>query len=157
MHRLRGVAAGVVVFWAASVASAGTDPACAQAAAAQKKACKIQCMDEFQTSKFQCRGVDPTCGNPCLAGKIACVNTVTASRESCIADCDAQLQVDKATCSPAPPCKGDPTCDACVDAFQVQAFVCRDDCREAFNADPSTRAQLALCQSTFQACIKACK
>jgi len=156
MRHLAMIVLSICFFGMSYGTSFAMDPACKAAATAEKKACKAACIDDFHTSLFQCQGINPVCGNPCLAAKINCKQTVEASRDSCIADCDAQLQANKATCMPPPPCNGDPACDSCVDAFQVQAFVCRDNCREAFNQDPTKQAELALCKSTFRACIRAC-
>jgi len=154
MRKLGLVIAGICLLGVPYVANADLD--CKNAAIAQKKVCKAECIDEFHTAKFVCRGINPVCGNPCLAGKISCVQNVRASLESCVDGCQADLAANKLTCVPPPPCNGDPACDACVDAFQVQAFICRDNCREAFNLDPAKQAALALCRSTFKACIQAC-
>jgi hypothetical protein len=86
---------------------------------------------------------------PC--GREICVDNARAL-EACVDGCRARLQVDKGSCPPV----GDPGRDACVDAAQIQAFICRDDCREAWRNDPATVAGLANCREIFRGCVAAC-
>ena len=149
----------IITFAVASLVGAGyladaSANECVDNARDQKRACKATCIDDFHTAKFVCRGINPACGNPCLAGKEVCIESVRASLESCIDGCRADLAQDKIDCGA--PCDGDLVCDACVDQAQVDAFICRDNCREAFNHDPVKQEELALCKTTFRACIRAC-
>ncbi len=145
-----------------------TDPSCLRDARTTFGGCVAQCRDDFKTTKFSCRGVDPACGKACLAGRQACIDTIEdvlttgklpsgGTLTGCdggTAACRTTLDQAKQTCGA--PCNGDATCDVCVDAAQVAAFVCRDTCREAFRADSEVKAALDACRSTFKSCIAAC-
>ena len=141
------MAAAVAALVGGSTARA-TDPTCLAQAKQAVVACRAQCKDDFATSRFACRGVDPSCGKACLAGREVCLDAVGQPLTDCVAACRSTLQVDKAACQ-----AGD---DACINAAQVKAFVCRDTCRDTWRADPTTTSGLATCKTSFRACVHAC-
>ena len=159
------IAAGVVVGFARA---AHGDPACILEAKATALACIAQCRDDLRSARFACRGVDASCGRACLAGRQVCTDAaedilqtgqvpgggVLANCSGGTAGCRAALQAAKAICGA--PCNGNAVCDACVDAAQVTAFVCRDGCRESWRTDPTVKSLLASCRTTFRACVAAC-
>ena len=167
MRTLRSIVVATALV-AASPALAHADAACVLEARANMVSCVAQCRDDFRSTRFTCRGIDPTCGKACLAGRAECVDGVETilstgqlpaggTLANCATGtdgCRAALVAAKATCGA--PCNGDPTCDACVDAAQVTAFVCRDTCRENWRRDPTVQSLLQSCRSTFRSCAGAC-
>ena len=160
----------VAAVWAtvALASAARADLACKLQAKDDYVACKQDCKDEYRADKLVCRNIDPTCGIGCLAGRQACRDGYEAIRDTgqlpgggTLANCTtgtdgcrADLDAAKVACGA--PCNGDPTCDTCVDAAQVTSFICRDNCRESWRANPVVVALQDACKTTFQACIAGC-
>ena len=152
------------------VARVHADPACKHQAIEDAKACKADCKDAFRDAKFTCLNVDPACGNPCLTAKLACLESVDEILDTGVlpagggtlancADgtdgCKARLKDAKDACGA--PCMSNPTCDTCVDGAQVDAFICRDDCRESWHQNTTVQALELSCRDTFKVCIGACQ
>jgi len=148
------LAAALVLGW---TARASADASCIQQA-------------DYHDSKFACRGVEPSCGTACLAGRQVCQDGVEAILDTgqlpaggTLADCatgtdgcKATLQADKQTC-PGWPCQlSDQACNDCVDGKQVTAFICRDTCRDSWRADPTVISLAQNCKDVFKACVQAC-
>ena len=112
------------------------------------KACKADCRDQYHESKDLCLNVDPACGDACRTGRATCAAPYLATLETCVDACRAQLQEDKGACPP----RDDPARDACIDAAQVKAFMCRDTCRE----DETVREGIRTCRKALRACLRAC-
>lgn len=146
----RILAAAAVLAGTASTVAATNQ--CVVSARAEYLACKTDCRDDFVQARFTCRGVEPACGRACLAGRQVCLDNARAPLEACVGQCRGDLQTAKMSCPPP----GDPARDACIDAAQLVAFVCRDGCREAWRSDPATEAALQNCRETFRACVAAC-
>jgi hypothetical protein len=120
-----------------------------------RKACKAECKDDFQTAVFNCKNVNPECGKACLEGRARCMQPFVQVLEDCLDGCRAQLEGDKADCQTR--CSGDQAClDPCIDAAQVTAFICRDNCRESFRANESAQEGIKNCRAAFRACVHAC-
>jgi len=159
------LAVGIVLSFART---AQADPACLLEAKATALTCIAQCRDDLRSARFACRGVDAACGKACLAGRQVCTDGaedilatgqvpgggVLANCAGGTDGCKAALQAAKAICGA--PCNGNAVCDACVDAAQVTAFVCRDGCRESWRGDATVKSLLASCRTSFRACVAAC-
>jgi len=141
---------------------------CGQGAHSEFRSCHSTCRDDFNSAKFACRGVDPTCGTACLAGRMACfddVNTILetgqlpggGTLDNCTDGTDGCMQrlaAAKTACGA--PCKGDSTCTDCVDSAQVTNFLCRDACRDSWRSNPTVVSMNQNCRDTFQTCVHAC-
>ena len=136
-----------------SAVIAQADPACLAQAKENFKGCRAQCSDDYKDDKFRCRNVDPACGNACLAGREVCLEPINSILDTCLEGCKSTLQGAKNDCG-APCAPGDTVCDGCVDNAQIQAFVCRDNCREDFRANHTD--DVKLCRAAFRACEHAC-
>ena len=135
----------------ATVAGAITsNPQCVHEANQTKKACVATCQDNFQVDKDMCHNVDHDCADACRAGRAVCVGPIHDALSSCLDGCQSTLDAAKADCRANNP-QGSPERDACIDAAQVIAFQCRDQCREDVN-----HAALKQCQKIFHACIVTC-
>jgi hypothetical protein len=143
-----------VVCVGGTAAIAHADAACLAQSKETFKACRQQCADDYKDDKFRCRNVDPACGNACLAGREVCLEPINDTLDACLDGCKATLQQTKQDDCHAPCAVGDTVCDSCVDAAQVQAFVCRDNCREDFRANHTD--DVKLCHAAFRACVHAC-
>jgi hypothetical protein len=169
MPRLATVTALTLALATIWVTSATADLACRLQAKEEFRACKADCKNDYRSAKLGCRNVDPACGLGCMAGRQVCRDSVDdilatgqlpggGTLDNC-ADgtdgCKAGLQAAKDACG-APCAPGDQACDACVDAAQVTAFVCRDDCRESWRSNGVVAALKESCTTTFRACIGAC-
>jgi hypothetical protein len=148
MTTLRTIIATVLVAGSAGIAAAASDPVCLAEARANAKACRTACAETFQTDRDACRNVDHDCAEACRAGRARCTEPFDAIVEACLGDCRTALQAAKAACPAAP----DPTRDACLDAAQLQAFTCRDTCRE----NQSVRDGIRNCRASFRACMRRC-
>lgn len=139
-----------------AVATAQADPACLAQSKETFKACRQQCSDDYTDDKFRCRNVEPSCGNACLAGREVCLEPINAILDTCLDGCKGTLQTTKQNdCNVPPPCApGDTACNDCVDAAQIDAFVCRDSCREDFRANHTD--DVKQCRAIFRACVHAC-
>lgn len=167
MRTARLIVAGMVVV-AGSRAFAHANASCVLQARADMATCVAQCRDDFRSARFTCRGIDPACGKACLAGRQVCVDGATdilttgqlpggGTLDACTtgtAGCRAALEAARTGC--AAPCGGDPACDACVDAAQVTAFICRDTCRESWRRNVTVLGLLQSCRTTFRTCVAAC-
>ena len=145
--RLSAVAA-IGLFIVAGPARA-TDPSrqCMKDAHSDRRDCNAVCTDNYQAAIL-------LCGAPCPQ---ACGET----RKACRGPVRDQLAVDIKACNDTRTAaiklcrtlaKADPNFDkdACIDAAQITAFICRDDAREA--AFPALNA----CNEAYQACVRAC-
>jgi hypothetical protein len=147
-----GIALGLATLLGAAPAARPADTACVLQAKEDFRACRTECREDFVQTRFVCRGVDPLCGRACLAGRQVCIDDVRAPLDACVRGCREQLAAERAQCPPDP----GPARDACVDAAQVRAFVCRDDCRERWRQDPEVQADLQRCRDAFRACVAHC-
>jgi len=147
-RRVSVLVTAACVLVSASVARASFNASCTQQVRDQQTQCRNDCRDAAQEGRDLCRNIDPSCGNACRAGRASCVAPYLVILQACLDDCSAQLAAAKAKCPPF----GDPGRDACVDAAQVTAFMCRDACQE----DPTVRAGIATCRKANRACLKAC-
>lgn len=152
---MRTVGLAIAVLVLTSVAARAVvppDPQCILRAQSARKGCKVECNDNYFTDVALCRNVDPACFDRCRQQRTDCLAPLLASLNACTDHCNDQLQMDKDQCPPP----GDPNRDACVDAAQVKAFVCRDDCREQWRADPNVQTGLHFCRNQFRRCVQVC-
>ena len=148
-----GLALASVVLWGVAASAASPpDPQCILNAQNARKACKTECQDNYVTDIALCRNIDPACLATCRQQRDGCLAPLLASLDACTGQCDDQLQAAKDMCPPP----GDPNRDACVDAAQVVAFLCRDNCREQWRADTNIQTGLHFCRKQFKQCIQAC-
>jgi hypothetical protein len=156
---MRGSGLGIllaVVCVGGTAVIAQADLACLVQAKANFKGCRTQCSDDYKDDKFRCRNILPACGNACLAGREVCLEPINDTLDTCLAGCKTTLQQNKLShCNVPPPCApGDTVCDGCVDNEQIQAFICRDTCREDFRANHTE--DVKLCREAFRACVHVC-
>ena len=158
------------VFLAPAVAGAVVDPACFLQAKNDYVQCKSDCRDTFRDDKFRCRNVQPACGNACLAGRERCLDPYLQVLTDCTDGCNATLRQGKQACAdgcgcnvPGPNCTtnccaNDPSScyNTCVDPKQVDAFVCRDNCRESFHSNATLQQNIRNCRAAFHTCVQAC-
>jgi hypothetical protein len=152
MRTLGLVLAAALVAAGALPAAASVDPQCILDAQARRKACHAECRNDYFEAKDLCRNVDPVCGANCRQQRTDCLAPLLASLDACLDDCQADLETAKGLCPPP----GDPGRDACIDAAQVAAFICRDDCRERWRADPVVQLGRQFCREQFRACMRGC-
>ena len=154
----------------ARVATATVDPACILQARDDFRSCKDECKQSFRDDRFRCRNVDPACGNACLAGRERCLDPYLQVLTDCLDDCKTGLQQGRQTCAGSCNCtlgsgctsnccdaKAEGSCYAdCLDPYQVQAFQCRDQCREDFHSNAELQQNIKNCRASFRACVQAC-
>jgi hypothetical protein len=148
MRTVRTAIVIALVAGTATFAAAAADPVCLAAARDDAKTCRKACVETFQTDKDACRSVDHACAEACRAGRARCNEPFEEIVEACLGGCRTALEAAKAAC-PAPP---GPERDACIDAAQLQAFTCRDGCRE----NQTVRDGVRNCRAAFRACMWHC-
>ena len=144
------------------------DATCILQAKTDYQSCKNDCRDTFRDDKFRCKNVDPACGNACLAGRETCLEPYLQTLTDCTDGCQATLQQGKQDCANQCGCTLGSGCQSsccdvandcyntCVDPKQVDAFVCRDNCREAFHLNTQLQENIKNCRASFHACVQAC-
>mgnify|MGYP005833400481 CR=1 FL=1 len=141
-----GALLGLAPAWAAS-----RNPECVQDAQDEYKECIAVCRETMQVSKDLCRNVDHECAETCRQAYIDCIGPYIEALEACKDDCDAQREQDVQACRDE--FGGNPAAlDDCIDQAQVQAFMCRDRCRE----QTQIRARLTQCRQALRSCIQGC-
>ncbi len=126
------------------VAAAQSTVDCRLQAKTDYKNCKTDCRESFQADKDGCRNCDHTFAEGCRASRAVCVAPFEDQLEACLGVCRTDLDAAKALCTP-----GD---DACIDAAQVAAFICRDTCRE----NQAVRDGIKNCRTIFRGCMQQC-
>jgi hypothetical protein len=125
------------------------DPAkqCLKDARGDHADCVAVCADNFNAAAALC---GTTCVQQCGTDRIACRQPIQDQLAADVKACNDTLAGAIKSCRHQ--AKADPNFDknACIAKAQIDAFICRDDAREA--AFP----QLNQCRETFQACILAC-
>jgi hypothetical protein len=162
-------ALGALVIALASPANASATATCVAQAEADFKDCTSQCRDDLIAEKLTCKNINPACGAACLAGRTTCLDvarnilkTGVLPDSSTLANCtggtdacDAQLAAAENGCGA--PCNiTDQTCNNCVDAAQLVALTCRDECRDSWRTNPTVVAMKKACDAAFRNCVKAC-
>jgi hypothetical protein len=138
-------------FLQAQVLGASRNPGCIQDAQEDYKDCVATCREFMQVEKDLCRNVDHSCAETCREQYQGCVSPHLEALEACKAQCDQQRQQGVQGCREAHG-GNQAQLDSCVDEVQVQAFVCRDQCREG----TQIRAILIDCRRELRSCIQAC-
>jgi hypothetical protein len=122
------VLSGVLV-----AASAHADMMCRRNAKSAYKDCQAQCVSDFQDAKFECRNIQPACGEACLAGRQACMDAVEeildtgvvqghcsqTMSDPCLVDADCPSGESCVVDQTLANCSGGT--DACNAAFTAQA------------------------------------
>ena len=146
--RFSAVAAIGLILCAAPARAIDPAKQCRKDARNDRHDCIAVCQDNYQAAAA-------LCGTPC-------VQQCGVDRKACRGPVDDQLRADIKACNTALSdavrlCRqqeqADPDNfdkDACIDAAQITAFICRDDAREA--AFPA----MNLCRETYHACVRAC-
>jgi len=104
-------------------ATAGVNRECKIAAKVVYKGCRNECRAEYRTEKDLCRNVDPACGLSCRAERAACIEPFEEAVDACKDICRADLRDDKEVCRLI---EDEGARDACIDAAQIAAFICKD-------------------------------
>jgi hypothetical protein len=146
-HRgVLGVAIGLGLL--AAVSTARADNPCISDAKQTFTDCKADCKEAFQVAKDQCRNKDHECMEGCRAGRAECI--LNTSLDEDLTACRDTLRAAKQACRDDPENDTEAELDACIDAAQVTAFLCRKTARR--NAQPF----IAACRTGFRACAQAC-
>jgi hypothetical protein len=128
--------------------------ACLLQAREDLQSCSGECVNDFRNERFTCRNVEPGCGRECLGHRESCIETASQPLVDCVTGCQNTLAEAKAACVTT--CNGDTSClDTCTDQAQVDAFTCRDNCREEFHMGPGP-TEIESCRATFRECVRAC-
>jgi len=140
------------------------DPkACIADAKAVAKTCAATCKEDYQVAKDDCHKRDHACVESCRGDRTTCRQPTRTQLDSALAVCADVRQHGIHNQPGTPDQDGIDDCvarypeprdeqamvlfDQCVDAVQVQAFICRDDAHEA--AQPG----FANCQQLFRSCV----
>ncbi len=119
------------------------NPSCVKGSRETKRDCTKACTENFQIDKDSCRDIDHVCAEDCRSQFQGCRQPL----QDCVDGCNAQVRDNiQGNC----PSATDPGRDACVDNYQVQGFVCRDNCRETLGA------QVKACKAARKDCVKSC-
>jgi hypothetical protein len=141
-------------FLASSAVSVTKNPECVRDATDARNDCVSACQESFRIAKDACRNVKHDCAEGCRAEYDSCIQNDPTLIElaTCKADCQTTLETAKALCRDNHPA-GSVERDTCIDTAQLAAFVCRDDCREKYNAGPAVKA----CRDGFRTCVGNCE
>jgi hypothetical protein len=125
------------------------DPkACKAAAKTTYGACQAQCKDDFQTEKDACHGKSHACVDGCRVTRDNCKQPVQDQEDAAMAACQASKQTAIQNCNSIFPPGTDR--DNCIFNAKVNAFLCREDAREA------AAAGFQPCRSAFMSCVQGC-
>jgi len=120
--------------------------ACIGAAIGAAKTCATNCKEGYQVAKDECRNLDHDCVELCRADRHTCRGLIL---DPALAVCAAALQLGVDGCEALHPPPRDIVAKIafllCVDPFQVNAFICRDDAHEI--------PGLVACQEAFRSCV----
>jgi hypothetical protein len=155
-------AAALLLFTVGAAGDASADRACKDAAKAEYRDCKNDCKIELRLEKDLCRNIDPACGLECRVERAGCIEPFEDALDACTDVCRTDRVDAKADCQLIT----DPILrDQCIDAAQIAAFICKDNCREdTVVDDPNTpevdpvhwRAGVRACRQAAHACFRAC-
>ncbi len=153
MKLLFALAAVVPLFVTTPALAEGDDSVreCKAEAKEILRTCKTVCKEEFRMDKDECLARDHECAEACRAGRDACLAAILLDLEACIGPCNEAKRADKEVCRSLYE-RDTVERDRCIDAAQLVAFQCRDECRENVEVGPRTR----LCRDVNKACLKAC-
>jgi hypothetical protein len=128
-----------------------SQPQCVQDAKTTFIECKAICQEDFQVAKDGCRNVPHECAESCRSVRETCVDEALNELDACLGPCNSAFLQARADCRLlyAP---GSKYLDHCIDATQITAFICRDDCRESVQL----AAAMKICGKAFRLCIKGC-
>lgn len=138
---------GVAALLAAPVsAHAGRGP-CVTAAKGIYVETLHSCKDTLQATKDGCLNRDPACMDVCRDDREQCVigSGLPADIDACNATKTAAIE----NCIALFPAGSDDR-DGCIDNAQVEAFICRDNAREA------NRDEIKACRVAFRGCVQLC-
>jgi hypothetical protein len=143
---------GVLMFSSSAIAIT-PNLNCVQDGKDARNDCVSTCQESFRIAKDTCRNVNHDCADLCRVAYDQCIedDPTLVALTTCKAGCQTNLESVKADCR-LRHTEGTPERDACIDAAQLLAFVCRDNCRENNNAGPALKA----CREDFRECIKLC-
>lgn len=137
---------GLPQAWAVS-----NNPQCVQDAWDDFKECVSTCRETFQVIKDLCRNISHDCAEQCRQSLMGCIGSHLEELGACKEDCEDAR--DQAVLQCRQQYQGNPPAmDDCIDTAQVQAFMCRDQCRE----QSQIRLHLRQCRQDFRSCIQAC-
>jgi hypothetical protein len=124
---------------------------CVIDANAEYKECRQYCLENMQVDKDSCRNIDHACAEACRAGFDTCIGNPFNVLDVCKAVCMSELDTTRQQCR-LNFAAGTAALDTCIDQAQIDAFVCRDDCRESIHI----AGVLKQCHKAERACMKAC-
>ncbi len=131
----------------APLAAEAATNVCVKNARSEHGECKQACSTARADATDACRLQDPVCVDACLAGREECrsASGIGSDLDLCAAEREAAAQACRAQFA-----AGSPERDSCIDAAQLQSFLCRYDSRKA------NQAELRVCQAGFRGCRGAC-
>jgi len=160
-HAARLAAAAVLLLTGGGVAYAGSE--CIKDAKNTFNECKGQCKSDFDGARAECRGIQPACFEACLDARGDCIDAARQPLTTCLDSCQATLQSHRQACKTSSGCGGssDPCHTnanfiACMNPFQLDAFICRDGCRDQFKLNTAAQAALKACATGFKGCVTSC-
>jgi hypothetical protein len=136
----------------AALASAATDEQCVANAQRDRVFCRVDCQEEYFEAKDLCRNIAPACGARCRTERSGCMGPLVAALAACTDRCMASLQLAKSQCPP----EEDSRREACVDLAEVEAFTCRDECRDRWRSNGTVRVGVKFCRDQFRICVRGC-
>jgi hypothetical protein len=159
----RLVAAAILLLLGGGAARANGNGQCIKDAKNTFTECKGQCKGDFDDARALCKNVSPGCFEACLDGRAECVDTARQPLTTCLDGCEATLHQHRLDCKASSgcggsgnPCSSNASFIACMNPFQLDAFTCRDGCRDSFRLDTGSQAALKACAKGFKTCVKSC-
>lgn len=125
----------------------GSRACLAQAVQANNQAVAT-CNQVAAADKSACLAKDAACVQSCRDLRTACTTPLQNAIDAAVESCEAARRTAVATCEATTP--PGPERDACIEAADSAAFVCRDEAREA------QAPGLAECTKTYVGCVRAC-
>lgn len=106
------------------------------------------CNQTAAADKSACLSKDTACVQACRDARSDCITPFQNAIDAAVESCEAARRMAVASCeATAPP---GPERDACIQTADSDAFVCRDEAREA------QAPGLAQCTTTYVGCVRAC-
>jgi hypothetical protein len=120
-----------------------------QAQALQTKSQAVAtCNQVADADKSACLGKEATCVQACRDQRSTCTTPLQTAIDAAIESCEATRRTAVATCQATTPPGAER--DACIQTADSDAFVCRDDAREA------QAPGLTQCTTAYVGCVRAC-
>ncbi len=121
---------------------------CLAEAARTKRSAVATCNQTANTARSACFDKDATCVQSCRDTRTTCGQPTQATLAAALESCENTRRTAGATCEATTPVGSER--QACIQIADANAFVCRDDAREA--AAPG----LTACEKAYVPCVRSC-